>query len=112
MSTKPIIKFEDWQKLDIRIGRIESAEAVPESKKLVKMHVDFGDFKRQICAGIIKSYSPEQLTGRQSLFLVNMETKAIAGLESQGMLLATHMDDNTPVVLMAEKEVKNGADIG
>ena len=118
MPTKPTISFPDFDKLDMRIGRIEAAEAVPESKKLVKMHVDFGPkadgsderLKRQICAGIIKTYPPESLVGRQCLFLVNLEPRMLAGVESQGMLLATDAND-APVLLIPDKETAPGASV-
>ena len=116
MPTKPTISYPDFDKLDMRIGRIESAEAVEESKKLVKMIVDFGpradgsgeQIKRQICAGIIKSYPPELLVGKQCLFLVNLEPRILAGVESQGMLLATDANE-APVLLIPDKETAPGA---
>jgi len=110
MPTKPTLTYDDFTKLDLRIGRIESAEMVPESRKLIKLMVDFGEFKRQIVSGIAKGYAPESLLGRQLTFIVNLETRLLAGLESQGMILATDVSD-LPVLLQPDKEVPNGSAI-
>ncbi|MBW6441316.1 methionine--tRNA ligase, partial [Patescibacteria group bacterium] len=86
---KPIIKFEDFAKIDIRLGTILSAEGVEGSEKLIKMEVDFGEIgKRQIIAGIKAWYSPETIVGKQLPFIINIEPRKMMGLESQGMVLA------------------------
>ncbi|MFA6006199.1 MAG: methionine--tRNA ligase subunit beta [Candidatus Paceibacterota bacterium] len=110
MDLKPQISYDDFTKLDLRIGRIESAELVPDSKKLLKLLVDFGDFKRQIISGIAKGYAPEALVGKQVTFIINLEPRMLAGLESQGMILAADVAD-VPVLLIPDKEVANGAGI-
>ncbi len=110
MIAKPTISYSDFEKLDLRIGKIESAEMVPDSRKLLKLVVDFGDFKRQIISGISKGYAPEALAGKQAVFIVNLEPRTLAGFESQGMILATDVND-LPVLLQPDKEVSNGSPI-
>lgn len=105
-----MITIDDFLKLEIKIGTILSAESVEGSEKLLKLEVDFGEFKRQILAGIAKFYGPEQIIGKQCAFLVNLEPRKMMGLESQGMLLATGTEDSI-VILHPEKEVPNGSSI-
>ncbi len=101
------INFEDFKKIDIRIGKIISAEKVEDSNKLLKLQVDFGSEQRQILAGIAKFYAPEQLIGKLCPFVFNLETKKMGELESQGMILCA--DDNSPVLLHPDKEIKPGS---
>lgn len=107
-----IIKIEDLQKLDLRIGKILTAEKVDGSEKLLKLEVDFGIEigQRQIISGIAKSYEPEFLIGKQSLFIVNLEAREIMGLTSNGMILCVTLD-NLPIILEPEKEVLPGTKI-
>jgi methionyl-tRNA synthetase len=102
---KAEITFEEFQKLDIRIGKILSAENIKGSDKLLKLEVDIGE-KRQIVAGIAKSHSPSELVGRQVAVLANMKPAKLFGVESRGMILAA--DGEGAVLLMPEKEVKEG----
>jgi methionine--tRNA ligase beta chain len=105
------ISFEDFKKLDIRIGKIISAERVEGSDKLLKLEVDFGDppagGKRQILAGIGKIYAPEALIGKECPFAYNLAPRALMGLESQGMILCPS-DENGPVLLHPDREVLPG----
>lgn len=84
------ISYEDFAKLEIKIGTIVSAEVVPDADKLLKLTVDVGEeTSRQIISGIREYFeSPEELIGRQCPFLTNLESRTIRGLESQGMILA------------------------
>ena len=82
------ITFDDFKKVDIRIGKITSAEKIENSNKLLKLSVDFGTEHRQILAGIAKFYEPETLLGKLCPFVFNLETKVMGELESQGMILA------------------------
>lgn len=107
---KEIIKYPDFEKLDIRIGKILSAEKVEGADKLLKLEVDFGSEKRQIIAGIAPYFRPEELAGIQCPFLVNLEPRKLRGLESQGMILVAGM--HTPVLLVPQKGVGNGEVIG
>lgn len=102
---KPIITFDDFIKLDIRIGTVIEAEKVPNSSKLLKLIIDFGDFKRQILAGIGTKYSPEDLQGKQIPVIVNLAPRKMAGLESQGMIMA--VGDNDVEALLFPTEVVN-----
>ena len=102
------IKFEDFKKLDIRIGKIISAEKVENADKLLKLKISFGKEKRQIIAGIAESYSPEDLIGKQIPVLFNLETKKLKGLESQGMILAAD-SEGKPILLHPDKEVPPGS---
>ncbi len=100
--------LEDFKKLDIRIGKIISAEPIEGSEKLLKLQVDFGEFTRQIFSGIAKFYTPEELTGKECPFIVNLEPREIMGLESQGMLMAADVDGKA-VLLHPDKEVPEGS---
>ena len=92
--TNSIISFDEFQKLDIRIGTIVSAERVAGSEKLLKLAVDIGEsLPRQIVAGIAAFVEPEALVGAQCPFVANLEPRMIRGLESQGMLLAIDAGD-------------------
>jgi methionine--tRNA ligase beta chain len=101
------INFEDFKKLEIKIGKILSAEKVEGSDKLLKLEVDFGETKRQIVAGIAKFYEPENLIGKECTFAYNLETKTLKGIESQGMILCPS-NENGPVLLHPDKEVAPG----
>lgn len=104
--------IEDLQKLDIRVGTFVSVEPVEGSEKLYKEIVDFGPdlSTRQILSGIQKHFTPEDLIGKQALFIVNLGPRQMMGLESQGMLLATD-NENGVVLLSPETPVPNGAQI-
>ncbi len=85
----PPITIDDFIAVDIRAGRVLSAERVPKSDKLLRLQVDFGSLgERQVLAGIGKSYSPEGLVGQKYAFLVNLPPRKMMGLESHGMILA------------------------
>ena len=107
---KPIITFDDFIKLDIRIGTVIEAEKVPNSSKLLKLIIDFGDFKRQILAGIGTKYSPEDLQGKQIPVIVNLAPRKMAGLESQGMIMAVG-DNDVEALLFPTEVVKSGESV-
>lgn len=102
-----MIRFEDFQKLDVRVGRIEKAEKMEGTDKLLKLEVNLGSEKRILVAGIAEQYSPETLLGKQIVVLANLEPKTLKGVESQGMLLAAD-DEGKPILLQPEKEVPEG----
>ena len=104
--------IDDLQKLDIRIGTFLSVEPVEGSEKLYKEIVDLGPEigERQILSGIQKHFTPEELVGRQALFIVNLDPRQMMGLESYGMLLATD-NEEAPVLLVPDKQVPNGSSI-
>jgi methionyl-tRNA synthetase len=103
------IKYEDFAKLELVVGKIESAEKVPGADKLLKLSVDIGTEKRQLVAGLAPWYLPEQMVGKRIIVLANIEPKMIRGLESRGMLLAADAQDVS--LLAADKEVPVGTKI-
>lgn len=105
------ITFEDFKKLDIRIGKILMAEKVEGTDKLLKLEVGFGSEKRQIVSGIAEFYKPEDLVGKECPFLVNLEPRVIKGVESQGMILAISAGDKI-VLLKPQKKVPEGSAVG
>lgn len=89
---KPTITYDDFAKLDLRVAQILEATKVPKSKKLLKLLVDLGFEKRTIVSGIALSYEPEQLIGRKLILVANLAPATLMGIESQGMILASHLD--------------------
>ena len=106
------ISFDYFQKLDLRVGKIVEATAVPNSKKLIKIIVDFGSEKRQAVAGLMKYYLPEQLVGKKCVFLLNLQRRMLAGLESQCMILAAEDATENVSILIPEKDIAEGSKIG
>lgn len=112
-----MINFGDFQKIEIKIGTILSAEKVENSEKLLKLSVDFGEpSPRQVVSGIAKSFrEPQKLIGKQFAFVTNLEPRSIMGLESQAMILATHKQKKIgeEIVLMKPaKKVSSGSKLG
>ena len=103
------INFEDFKKVEIRIGKIISAEKVESSNKLLKLQVDFSTESRQILAGIAKFYTPEQLIGKLCPFAFNLVPKMMGDVESQGMILCADAGDGGPVLLHPDKEISPGS---
>ncbi|SRR5258708_15740389 len=103
-----MIDLADFKKLDMRIGKIISAEKIDGTEKLLKLQVDFGSEKRQIVSGLAQYYQPEFLLGKEYPFLLNLAYKIIRGVESQGMILAID-SQNGPVLLNPDKVVPEGA---
>lgn len=104
-----LISFNEFQKLDLRVGTIRNAESIPKSKKLVKLTVDIGE-DRTVVAGIAGHYSPEELVGKQVVIVANLEPAKLMGVESQGMILAAE-DETGIYVLTVDKEVKPGSKV-
>ncbi|MCT4613126.1 MAG: tRNA-binding protein [Clostridia bacterium] len=113
-EVKEIIDFSDLGKIDIRVGTIEEVESVKDSKKLVKLIVDFGSFKRQILVGMQgERDDPKEILGKQALFVVNLAPKKMAGEMSEGMLFDIGYEDGiTPVLAQPEKPVPAGTRAG
>ena len=82
------ISYADFQRLDLRVGQVIAAEAVPKAKKLLKLSVDIGTQKRQVVAGIAETYQPADLVGKKVIFLANLKPALIRGVLSEGMILA------------------------
>lgn len=113
-SFKPIISYEEFDKLDMRIGRIDKVEDVKGTDKLVKLTVTFGDQIRTILAGMKQEReNPREIKGRQALFLVNLAPRKMFGEISEGMILDIgYADGLTPVLAVPEQSVPLGARIG
>lgn len=105
-----IIEITDFKKLDIRIGKIIEAEAIPKSKKLIKLTVDIGTEKRIVVAGIAETYEPHSLIGKLVPVLVNLKPITLMGVESKGMILAAEID-NKAILLTTDKEVPAGSKV-
>jgi len=102
-----MISFEEFKKVELAIGKILSAERISGSEKLLKLLVDFGEEKRQIIAGIGKSYEPNYLVEKKLIFVINLEPRSLMGLESQGMVLAALDQAGQPIILTPEREGVN-----
>lgn len=111
---KECVAFEDFEKLDIRVGTIVRVSAVAKSDKLMKLVVDFGDHRRSILAAIRQERdNPLEIEGRQALFVVNLPPRKMAGEVSQGMLFDIgYADDLTPCLAVPERPVPNGSRAG
>lgn len=115
-ATKPVaagpelIGIEDFMKVDLRVGKIVSAERVVKSEKLVKLQVDIGTETRQVVAGIGKSYTPDELTGKTIVIVANLKPAKLMGIESQGMLLAGSSGELLAVATF-DREMKPGAKV-
>lgn len=111
---KPTIKFEDLDKIDVRVGEIVEVIDIEKSDKLVKLIVDFGDHRRQIVVGMKKEReTPKEIEGMQALFVVNLEAREIMGEKSEGMLFDIgYSDEIVPVLATPEKRVPNGVRVG
>jgi methionine--tRNA ligase beta chain len=109
-TVKPTINFSDLEKIDIRVGTILAVTDIDNSDKLVKFDVDFGDFKRQIVVGMKKERAnPKEVEGKQALFVVNLASKEMMGVTSEGMLFDIGSADGiVPVLAMPEKPVPAG----
>jgi len=111
---KPTVNIEALNKLDIRVGKIEAVDEIQNSKKLMKLTVDFGDHKRSILAGIKQEReNPAEIEGCQALFVVNLEPRKMAGEISEGMLFDIGYEDGVvPVLAVPENDVPNGCRAG
>lgn len=112
-----MIPFSDFQKVELRVAKILSAERIEGSEKLLKLQLNAGDMDeaglpatRQVIAGIGKVYAPENLVDKEIVIVANLEPRMLMGLESRGMLLAPS-DENGPAFLMPEREVPPGSPI-
>ncbi len=109
---KPVINFEDFEKLDIRVGRIKACEKVKKADKLLKFTIDDGSGKdRTIVSGIAKFYTPEDLVGKDVCFIANLAPRTLKGIESQGMILSAENFDGNLSVTTIEREVKPGSEV-
>lgn len=110
-ALKENIQFDDFAKLDIRIGTILEAEKLPKSDKLLKFLIDDGFEKRTILSGIAKHYSTEEMIGKQVTFIANLAPRKMMGIESNGMILMAEDRDGSLALLQPNKEVWNGGTV-
>lgn len=111
---KPNITTNDLEKIDIRVGTITKVEDIHNSDKLVRLTVDFGEFNRTILVGMKQEReNPQEIEGKQALFVVNLEPRSMMGELSEGMLFDIgYANSFTPVLAMPEKPIPNGSQAG
>ncbi len=107
-----IISFEDFSKIDLRVGRILKVENHPNASKLFVLSVSFGKEERTICAGLREFYSAEELEGKEAIFVFNLAPRELRGVTSEGMILAASIgerEERKVVILTPEKEISAGS---
>jgi methionine--tRNA ligase beta chain len=105
-----IVAMNDFQKLDLRVCKVKSAEKPAASKKLLKLRVDIGNETREVVAGVAEYYKTEDLQDKNLILLVNLEPKKLMGMESQGMILAADVGGR-PYVIFADPTIPPGTKI-
>ncbi|HVM76895.1 MAG TPA: methionine--tRNA ligase subunit beta [Candidatus Paceibacterota bacterium] len=104
--------IDEFQKSDLRVAKVKTAERVEGSEKLLKLQLDLGaDGERQILSGIAKQYAPEDLIGKNVVIIANLDPRMMMGMESQGMLLAAHGEGGAPVIVVPAADVPPGSKI-
>jgi methionyl-tRNA synthetase len=106
---KEVISFQEFQRLDLRVGTIKEVEAIPDSKKLIKLVVDIGE-ERTVVAGIVGHYSEKDLLGKQVVLVANLEPAKLMGVESQGMVLAAE-DESGVHLLIPDVSTTPGSEV-
>lgn len=109
-SSPKTVSFEEFSKMDLRVGKITKAEPVPQSRNLIKLIIDVGGESRQAVAGIAQYYSPKDLEGKQVAVMVNLQPRRIFGVESNVMILAAE-DQKTVSMLLPDRPVEVGSKI-
>jgi len=105
------ISFDEFQKLDLRVGKIIEANQIPGSRNLIRMIVNFGNEKRQAVAGLLQYYKPDDLVGKKCAFVLNLQRRKMMGVESQCMILAAEDNKGNVIVLQPEKDIDEGSKI-
>ena len=108
---KPEITYEEFSKMDIRVGTIIEAVKVPKADKLLKLNIDTGLDKRTVVSGIAQYFKPEEIIGKRACFLVNLAPRKLKGIESQGMILMAENPDGTLRFVTPDEGTANGADV-
>ncbi len=111
MLDKLEISFDEFQKLDMRIGKITEANQIPGSRNLIRMIVDFGAEKRQAVAGLLQWYKPQELVGKKCAFILNLQKRKLMGVESQCMIFAAEDSKGNVIILQPEKDIEVGSKI-
>ena len=105
------IQFDDFMKLELRIGKVEEATLISGSKNLLKLIVDFGSEKRQSVAGLLRYYKPEELVDKKFVFILNLQRRKLMGIESQCMVLAAEDNKGNVILICPEKDIAAGSRI-
>lgn len=105
------VSFEDFLRLDMRVGKVVEAEQIPGSRNLIKMIVDFGSEQRQSVAGLLRYYKSEELVDKKYAFVLNLQRKKMMGVESQCMILAAEDTKGNVILIKPEKDVEIGSKI-
>jgi len=105
------VSFVEFQKLDMRVGKVLEANQIPGSRNLIRMIVDFGNEKKQAVAGLLQWYKPEELVGKKYVFILNLQRRKLMGIESRCMILAAENDKGNVVCLQPEKDIEQGSKI-
>jgi len=108
---KENVSFEEFQKMDIRVGTIIEAEKIPRTKKLLKLKIDTGIDKRTVVSGIAEFHKANEIIGKQVAILVNLSPRKIKGIESEGMILMAENIDNVLNFIAPTNNTKNGSEI-
>ena len=106
---EPRISIEEFMKVELRVAKVLEAEAVPKSKKLLKLKVDTGAEQRTIVAGIAEAYQPDQLVGRTIVIVANLQPAKLMGVESNGMVLAASPEGGLPMLVAVDPSIPPGA---
>ncbi len=106
------ITFDDFVKVQLRVGEIIACEAVPKSNKLLKETVKFGDETRTVVSGIAKHYSPEEMVGKKVIFVTNLAPRKVCGITSEGMILAAEDESGNLSLVVPEKDIPSGTLLG
>jgi methionyl-tRNA synthetase len=105
----PRVTIDDFMKVELRVAKVLAADAVPKSKKLIRLTVDTGADQRTIVAGIADAYTPEQLVGRSIVIVANLQPAKLMGIESNGMVLAASTDGGKPMLVSVDENMPPGA---
>ena len=109
MPQKNIIEFDDFTKVDLRVGTEIEAENIPKSDKLLKLKVDTGLDQRTILSGISKYYSPDEIINKKVMVLINLKPRKMMGFESEGMLLLADDGDGNLSLMQPDSDISDGA---
>jgi methionyl-tRNA synthetase len=108
-ATDGRIAIDDFMRVELRVAKVLEAEAVPKSKKLIKLKVDAGTDQRTIVAGIAEAYQPEQLVGRSIVIVANLRPAKLMGIESNGMVLAASPEGGLPSLVAVDPSLPPGS---
>ncbi len=108
---KPEIQYDDFAKLDLKVGTVTAAEKVPKADKLLKLEVDLGFEKRTIVSGIALHFQPETIVGKQVVIVANLAPRKMKGIESNGMILMAEDSDGKLKFINPDEKTGNGASV-